>query len=311
MRIAVMGTGAVGGYFGAKLAHADHELAFIARGRHLEAMRRHGLRVLSPYGDLHVSRALFTDDPAQAGEADLVLFCVKSYDTEAAAAVIRPMVARRTMILSLQNGVDNAEKIARLWGEQQTLAGVVYVGAQVDSAGVVRHSTGGKIVFGRPVGGTDGATDSIARALAGADIPNELSRHIRKAQWSKLLWNAPFCALSCFTRAPMEEILRSEALLESALECMGEVQAAAATCGIELPRRLFDQTIEFSKGLGRFRPSMLQDLEAGKPLEHEAFNGVVVRLLRQVGKKAPVNQAFYAALQLLDERIRAAGSVPS
>src|SRR6266545_7591460 len=144
MHIAVMGAGAVGGYFGARLASAGHDVAFIARGRHLEAMRREGLRVISPAGDLRVQNARFTADTNDVGIVDLILFCVKSYDTESAAESLRPMMSDGSAILSLQNGIDNAEKIARLWGEQRTFAGVVYIAAEIDSPGVVRHSTGGK-----------------------------------------------------------------------------------------------------------------------------------------------------------------------
>ena len=123
-------------------------------------------------------------------------------------------------------------------------------------------------------------------------------------QWGKLLWNAPFCAISCLARADVQQILQSNALKRLALDCMAEVREAAATRGIELPISLFDETIAFSAGLGCFKPSMLQDLEAGKPLEYEALNGIVVNFLQHAGKPAPVNQAFYALLQHLDKSSR-------
>jgi len=304
MRIAVMGAGAVGGYFGARLARAGHEVVFIARGRHLEALRRDGLRVISPFGDLHIQHARFTGDTSDVGIADLILFCVKSYDTESAAESLRPMIATDSAILSLQNGIDNPEKIARLWRQQRILAGVVYIGAGIDSPGVVRHSAGGKIIFGGLDGGADATAKSIAQTLVDADIACELDRDIQKIQWNKLLWNAPFCAISCLTRANMKQIVESEPLINLAVDCMAEVQAAALTRGIDLPRELFEQAIVLSRGLGEFKPSMLQDLEARKPLEYEAFNGIVVKLLRPTGKPAPINQTFYATLQCLDQGIR-------
>ncbi|MCE3242889.1 MAG: putative 2-dehydropantoate 2-reductase (Ketopantoate reductase) reductase, partial [Deltaproteobacteria bacterium] len=152
MRIAVMGTGAVGGYFGAKLAAAGDDVVFIARQRHLPGLRRNGLRIESFNGDLHVRNGLFTDSPADAGMVDLVLFCVKSYDTTEAAAALAPMISKQTAILSLQNGIDNPDKIAGFWGTERTLAGVVYIGAQVSAPGVIQHSSGGKIVLG-PISG--------------------------------------------------------------------------------------------------------------------------------------------------------------
>jgi 2-dehydropantoate 2-reductase len=286
MRIAVMGTGAVGGYFGAKLAAAGHELVFIARGKHLEEMRRSGLRVESANGDLHIANSLFTSDPDEFGTVDLVLFCVKSYDTDTAAKALAPMLSDATSILSLQNGVDNPEKIARLWGAQRTLAGVVYIGAQIASPGVIVHSAGGKIVFGQSGPDNRAAAELIERTLSAAGINCAINENIETVQWAKLLWNAPFCAISSLSRTNMKEILESDTLKQLAIDCMEEVQAAALTRGIDLPRALFEETIAFSRGLDAFKPSMLQDLEARKPLEYEAFNGIVVRLLRQAGKAA-------------------------
>ena len=149
LRIAVIGTGAVGGYFGAKLAAAGHELVFLARGKHLDALRRDGLRIVSPSGNRHVRNAVFTASGEAIENVELVLFCVKSYDTETAAKAFAPLVGARTTILSLQNGVDNPEKLAELWGDDRILAGVVYIGAQIDAPGVIHHANGGKIVFGR------------------------------------------------------------------------------------------------------------------------------------------------------------------
>jgi 2-dehydropantoate 2-reductase len=304
MRIVVMGAGAVGGYFGAKLAVAGHDVQFIARGKHLAALCRDGLRVKSPAGDLHVKNALVGGDAGFSGGAELVLFCVKSYDTETAAEALRPMVGASTAILSLQNGVDNADKLARRFGDNRTLAGVVYLGAQVAAPGVIEHSTGGKIIFGPRSDGGNGAAKLVEHTLAAAEIPCEKTADIRSAQWRKLLWNAPFCAISCLTRATVKDILESDSLTELAVNCMEEVKQAAAVRGIDLPRQLFSETMDFSKTLGGFKPSMLQDLEAGKRLEYEAFNGIVVTLLADAGKDAPVNRVFYGVLKYFDEKIR-------
>jgi 2-dehydropantoate 2-reductase len=304
MRIAVMGTGAVGAYFGAKLAAAGHDIVFIARGKPLEAMQREGLRVNSPGGNLHIERARFTADTRDAGVVDLILFCVKSYDTETAVEFLAPMIGARTTILSLQNGIDNPEKIARRWGDERTLAGVVYVGAQIAAPGVVTHSAGGKIIFGPSAGAIHENAKLVEQSLAAAGIPCELSGDIQKVQWTKLLWNAPFCAISCLTRANVKQIVESEPLTCLVLDCMSEVQAAALTRGIDLPDKLCQEALAFSKGLGAFKPSMLQDLEAGKPLEVDAFNGVVIKLLQQAGKAAPTNQSLYAMLKYLDKQLR-------
>jgi 2-dehydropantoate 2-reductase len=304
VRVAVMGTGAVGGYFGARLAAASNDVAFIARGPHLAAMRQQGLTLESPQGNLHIRDALFTDDLSQVGVVDVVLFCVKSYDTDATAAKLPSLIGDRTIILSLQNGVDNADKIAQRWGHQRTLAGVVYIGSQLLQPGKIKHSSGGRIVFGELDGQVHETTQAVERLLSSARISCEVSRAIRNIQWRKLLWNAPFCAISCLTHSNVKEIVESDSLTKLALDCMAEVREAAKAQAIDLDPALFDETLNFSKSLGDFKPSMLQDLEAGKPLEYEAFNGIVVELLGRTGKEAPTNQVFYGALKYLDKKIR-------
>ena len=305
MRIAVMGTGAVGGYFGAKLASAGHQLAFIARGRHLQTLRKNGLRVTSQNGNLRIDNAQFTDDTATIGKVDLILFCVKSYDTESAAEQVKQVVSDQTLILSLQNGVDNPDKLARVFDPDQILPAVVYVGAQLTAPGLVVHANGGRIIFGQIDAGVSESSNSLRQILSNAGIPCEISADIQKIQWTKLLWNAPFCAIGCLAHANVKQIVESESLTALALDCMAEVQGAARTRNIDLRREQFDEIMTFSRTLGQFKPSMLQDLEAGKPLEYEAFNGIVVQTLRQAGSPAPINQVFYATLKFLDQRIRA------
>jgi 2-dehydropantoate 2-reductase len=304
MRVAVMGAGAVGAYFGAKLSASGHNVAFLARGAHLDALRREGLRVDSPGGNLRIQNALFTNDPGKVAAVDLILFCVKSYDTDAAVGTLAPMMGSATTILSLQNGVDNADKIAARWGEKRTLAGVVYLGSQLAGPGTIKHSAGGRIVFGELDGSVRDTTQSMERALTAAQIPCEISKNVRKAQWRKLLWNAPFCAISCLTRTTVKEIIESESLRNLTVDCMNEVRDAARTQNVDLEPELLDETLNFSKTLGDFKPSMLQDLEARKPLEYEAFNRIVVTQLRQAGKAAPVNQVFCGTLEYLDKKIR-------
>jgi 2-dehydropantoate 2-reductase len=304
MHVAVMGAGAVGGYFGAKLAAVGHTVVFIARGEHLAALRREGLRVNSPAGALQVDKALFSAEAAHAGGAELILFCVKSYDTEAAVQALSSVMGSQTVLLSLQNGVDNADKIAHRFGDYRTLAGVVYVAAQVVSPGVIEHSSGGRIILGPRTGGDSPVAQTVAQALTDADIPCEMSADIQTALWRKLLWNAPFCAISSLTGATVEDIVESESLTKLAMDCMEEVRQAAKMRDIDLPPELFKEVFDFSKTLGPFKPSMLQDLQSGKPLEYEAFNGIVVKLLEDAGRKAPVNQVFYGALRYLDKKIR-------
>ena len=293
-----------GAYFGAMLARAGNDVGFIARGNHLATMRWQGLSVHSPGANLRLEKSLFTDTPADIGIVDLVLFCVKSYDTQTAAAALGPLVGSDTSILSLQNGIDNPAKIAERWGKERTWSGVVYVGAQISGPGIVTHSSGGRIILGPVKSKPAEKVHAIKSIFSAAGVPCEIVSNIEQLQWEKLLWNAPFCAIACITRANVAEILSSQQLSEVAVECMKEVQAAAKTRGINIDSKLFRDTLNFSSSLGSFKPSMLQDLEAGKPLEYEAFNGIVVRSLLEHGLEAPVNRVFYATLAYLDSEIR-------
>ncbi|MGH7845497.1 MAG: ketopantoate reductase family protein [Candidatus Binatia bacterium] len=303
MRVAVMGAGAVGSYFGAKLAAAGFDVAFIARGKHLDAMRRDGLKIKSITGDLHI-RSCFAAEAMEVGAVDVILFAVKTYDTELAATQLQPLIGTSTVILTLQNGVDSPAKLARLWGRERVRAGVIYIAAQLAAPGITEHSSAGRIVLGELAGTVDAVTRRLRESFTRAQVPCEISTEIGKAMWEKLVWNAPFCALACLLQAPVNTILESESLTQLAINCMEEVKEAAHCHGIDLDPSIVERTLSFSRGLGDFKPSMLQDLENGKPLEHEAFNGIVLKTLRRHGRPAPVNETFYATLKFLDQRNR-------
>ena len=309
-RIAVMGAGAVGGYFGARLAASGQEVAFIARGRHLETMRQQGLIVKSNQGDLHVP-SLFTSNSEEVGPVDLILFCVKSHDTEEASKRMAPLVGEKTSILSLQNGVDNPDKIASHWGKDRILAGAAYIGAQVSAPGTIEHRAAGRITMGELDGGISYQTKAFCDLFNKAQVPCTISPEIRKVLWGKLVWNAPFCAIASITGTTVKDIIESDSLKNLAVGCMEEVREAARTVGINLGPSIVAETLNLSHSLGNFKPSMLQDLEAEKPLEYEALNGIVVKVLGQAGKEAPFNETFRALLQSLDKKIRARKSMPN
>lgn len=304
MRVAVMGAGAVGGYFGARAAAAGMDVAFIARGEHLRAMRRHGLRIRSVQGNLEI-HSEFVSSSDRIAPVDLVLLAVKSQDTEEAARSLAPFMGGATAVLSLQNGVDNADKIARLWGGDRTLAGVAYISARIAAPGVIEHSGGGRIVLGSLHEGGREAARTVHAMLAQAKISCHVSPDIGEVLWRKLAWNAPFCALSCLLRMTVGDILRSAPLEALVRGCIEEVREAAQCRGLELPSSTAHEVLRSSAVLRDVKPSMLHDLEAGKPLEHEALNGMVVRVLQQSGKRAPINELLYAALTHLDRDLRA------
>lgn len=303
MSIAVVGTGAVGGYFGGKLAAAGLPVHFVARGAHLAALQREGLAIESPLGNLKI-QARFTDRTEEIGSVDLILFCVKSYDTESASPALAPLFGPRTTLLSLQNGIDNPDRLAHRWGAERVLAGVVYLGARLARPGVIVHEVGGRIAIGELDGKPSERAEAVRATFARASIPCEVRSDIRAAMWQKLAWNAPFCALSALLRLNVREILDSAPLKALAAGCIEEVREAARLQGIVLPPSAVGETLEFAASLGAVKPSMLQDLEAGKPLEHEALNGVVAKSLRAAGRGASINETFYAMLEFLDRKNR-------
>lgn len=304
MRVAVVGAGAVGGYFGARMAASGVDVTFIARGEHLKAMQKNGLRIRSVQEDLEIHSA-FISSSGQIAPVDLVLLAVKSQDTEEAARSLAPFMGPNTTVLSLQNGVDNTDKIARLWGNDRSLAGVAYISARISSPGVIEHSGGGRIVLGSPHAGGQENVRTVYSILAQAKISCDMSSDIREVLWKKLAWNAPFCALSCLLHMTVGDILGSPSLEALVRGCVDEVRDAARCRGIDLPPSTAQDVLSSSATLRNVKPSMLQDLEAGKPLEHEALNGIVVRILQQSGKRAPINEILYSALKHIDQDLRA------
>ena len=299
-----MGAGAVGGYFGARVAASGMDVTFIARGEHLRAMQKNGLRIRSIQGDLEIhSGFISSSDPV--APVDLVLLAVKSQDTEEAARSLAPFMGRKTSVLSLQNGVDNTDKIARLWGGDRSLAGVANISARISAPGVIEHSGGGRVVLGSLHAGGHENARTVHSILAQAKISCDISSDIRGVLWKKLAWNAPFCALSCLLHMTVGDILGSASLEALVRVCIDEVRDAARCRGIDLSPSTAQEALSFSTTLRDVKPSMLQDLEAGKPLEHEALNGIVVKILQRSGKRAPINEILYTALKHIDQDLRA------
>ena len=298
MRIAVMGSGGVGGYFGGMLARAGEEVTFIARGAHLEALRAHGLTIQSRLmGDFTLA-VHATDDPRAVGEVDLVLMCVKTYDLDAAAAQILPLVGPRTMILPLQNGIDSAERLARVVGPEGVLGGVAYVIATRVAPGVIAHVGQNQIIFGELSGGTSRRTEHLSDVFRRTAIIGELHPDIRVPRWEKFILLAGSGGVMALTRLPLGPILacpETSALFRGAIE---EATAVGRALGIPLREDCVDHHWAFvSRQDPSARSSMLNDVMAGHRLELEALNGTVVRLGRQLGIPTPLNFAVYAALK--------------
>ena len=248
MKIAVMGTGGVGGYFGGHLARA-HEVAFIARGAHLQAMRAGGLKITGERGDIVLPAVTAADDPANIGPVDVVLFCVKLYDTEAAAEAIRSMVGPDTRVLCLQNGIDGPEKLAARFGEDRVLAGVAYVAASIVAPGVIGYTSDmSRIVFGPMRGAPDGFAAAFAARCREAGFEAEASPKIAVVLWTKLMLLAANAGLSSVSRVPPRAIYDDPLSRAVALEAMAEVRAVAAARGVEIEPCAEDARTDALKG---------------------------------------------------------------
>jgi 2-dehydropantoate 2-reductase len=306
MKILVMGTGAVGSFYGGKLARAGHEVTFIARGETLRALKQNGLVGQSIYGDFHLERVHATNQPEATVVCDLVLVCVKSYDTEQAARLIRPTVGPDTTVLSLQNGVENEDVLAREVGSSNVMGGMAYIGAELVRPGVVVHSAAGHIVFGERDGQRTPRAERLEQIFHDAGIQAQLSPHITTVLWDKLAWNAAFNAITTLTRSTVGEILAHSRTRVLVRDTMLEVIAVAQAQGLGMKESRADEHIAGSEHppLSTFATSMSQDLARGKRLEYDALNGAVVRHGERLGVPVPINQTLYGLLSRLDPASR-------
>jgi 2-dehydropantoate 2-reductase len=298
MRIVVMGSGGTGGYFGAKLARGGDDVTFVARGAHLAAMRANGLRIKSAVEGEWSVRAPAVERVDGLPPADLVLFCVKSFDTEAAAALIRPVVGPETGVLSIQNGVDNEEKLGRVLGTGHVLGGAVRVFATIESPGVIAHTFGGHLTFGE----MDGRDSERARAFLAscqrAAIPTELVGDVERALWDKYVFLTTHAGMTALTRCPAGVLRAVPEVRELYRRIATEIIAVGRAAGAPVDDGMVDQGFKFLDAVAPNAYSSLHhDLIQGKPLELEALHGHVVRLAERHRVPAPTVFAVYAALR--------------
>ena len=298
MRIGVMGSGGVGGYFGARLAQAGNEVIFIARGAHLEAMAERGLEVLSPRGDVHVHPCVCTANPADVGPVDVVLFATKLYDTESAGRQCAPFIGSDTAVISLLNGVDSENVLARILGAEHVVGGVARISAEIESPGIIRHRSDFAIIeFGEMDGRESSRLVRFRDAAREAGIDAELRSDIRVAIWEKFVLLASLSAITTLTRLPLGPIRSDPASFELLCEAAREVGAVARAEDVPLPDDAVDKVIHFLGKLpDSMKASMLMDLERGKPLELEWLSGAVCRLGREAGVATPIHCLTVAAL---------------
>ena len=299
MRIAVMGTGGTGGYFGGLLARAGEEVTFIARGAHLEAIRHNGLTVKSVLSGDFTLPVKATADPKDIGPVDCVLFCVKAYDNVAAADLILPLIGSETVVLSVQNGIDNERQIGEVIGPEHVVGCVSYVSSTIESPGVIAQTAGpGKIVLGEMEGGTSHRTEELQSLLQKSGITAELHSDIQVALWQKFIAICGVNGITALTRLPIGKILACEETRHLLRGTMEEVEAVARSSGASVPEGCVDQFVDFfSSQEPSLRGSMYYDLAAGRRMELDVLNGTVVRLGSEHGMPTPFNFAIYAALK--------------
>jgi 2-dehydropantoate 2-reductase len=300
MRIAVMAAGAVGGYFGARLAQAGHEVAFVARGRQLEALRAHGLRVESPLGDLHLPDVNVTDEPAEIGTVDLVLFSVKLWGTLEAAEAIKPLLGGKTAVVSFQNGVVKDDILRQTLGAGHVIGGVCYIAATIAEPGLIRHSgTLAKLVFGEYDGSLSPRVRQFRDACADSGIDAEISDRIEQAIWEKFVFLVGLSGATSLARSaigPIRSHPRSRAFLHDTME---EVVQVARAQGVLLPAGYADERLAFTDQLpASMTSSMYHDLERGNRLEVAWLSGDVVERGVRLGVATPCNRAIFDILSI-------------
>jgi 2-dehydropantoate 2-reductase len=298
MRIAVFGSGGVGGYFGGRLAATGVDVTFIARGAHLQALREHGLRIDSPGGNLHIPKVSATDDPASVGPVDIVFFTVKLYDTNDALAVLPALVGPDTIVVPFQNGVDSVDLLSHALGRAHVAGGTAYVAAVIAEPGVIRHTAMERLIFGPVAGPTPPVLEALRDAGRHAGFDATLSERILAEIWTKFVRLSVFSGMTAVTRSPIG-VIRADADLRNLMEtALHESIAVARGRQIPLPASTFTDAMAGMAGLPPgARSSMLEDLDRGRRLELPWLSGAVVRIGDEVGVDAPTHRLIVSLLK--------------
>ncbi|HBT40577.1 MAG TPA: 2-dehydropantoate 2-reductase [Rhodospirillaceae bacterium] len=298
MRIAIMAAGGVGGYFGARLAAAGHDIHFLARGAHLKAIREGGLRVSSDKSDLHLKDVSVTDDPAEIGPVDAVLFAVKLWDTEASADQCKPLLGPDTLVVPFQNGVRSMDVLSERLGAAHVAGGVAHIAAVIGEPGLIKHTgTMARMTIGERDGTVTPRIEALKKAFEDGGFDHAVSPNITRSIWEKFIFLSCLSGLTSLCRqpaGPIRENPDARALFEAAIH---ETAAVGRAEGVPLPEGTEAKTIGFLDGLPAvMKASMFHDLEAGRRLELPWLSGEVVRLGRKHGIPTPVHAAVLGAL---------------
>jgi 2-dehydropantoate 2-reductase len=295
MKVAVVGAGAVGCYYGGMLARAGHDVTLIGRPRHVEAIERQGLRLETQTFDERI-RVSASSEGSAVRSAQLVLLCVKSTDTESAAAAIKPHLAPDALVLSLQNGVENADRLRAIL-PQHVLAAVVYIGTEMAGPGHVKHHGRGELIIER-----SRASDELAQALIAAGVPTDISDNVRGALWAKLILNCAYNALSAITQLPYGRLVKGAGITAVMRDVVDECLAVAKADDVTIPGDVDAAIRKIAETVPGQYSSTAQDLARGKPSEIDHLNGVIVRRGEALGVATPVNRLLHAIVKLLESK---------
>ncbi len=298
VRIAVMGSGGVGGYFGGRLAAAGFDVSFIARGEHLSAMRANGLAIDSPAGDELINPVSVTDDPATIGPVDVVMFSTKLYDVRSAGELCRPLIGADTVVVSLPNGIDSEDILIDVLGAEHVAGGVARISSSIERPGVIaHHAPYATLEFGELDGRQSTRMGAFLVACKAAGVKARISNDITSSIWSKFIFLASLAAVTSVTRCPFGRVRESTPTHELMVRAVAEVAAIGVAKGIKLGADPVAYAMKVVGGVAdHIKASMLVDLERGKPIEVEFLSGAVVRLGRELGINTPTHEFCLAAL---------------
>jgi 2-dehydropantoate 2-reductase len=301
MRIAAMAAGAVGGYFGARMAAAGHDVFFIARGANLAAIKNNGLRIESVHGDLHLAKVNATDDPKSVGPVDIVLFAVKLWDTELAAEQTKPLVGAKTRVITLQNGIDSVERVAPILGAEQTVGGVAYIASVIAAPGVIKQTSSfAQMRFGRADKRPDAGLQAFVDAGKAAKIDIDISADIERERWQKFIFLTAMAGSTAALRSPIGPIREDPELRGFFRQLMEEAYAVGKAKGVALDAAYLDSRMDFlmNKVEPGMKASMAHDLERGNRLELDWLAGKVRALGRELSIPTPASDMVYTVLKL-------------
>lgn len=306
MHIAVMGSGGVGGYLGGLLARTGHQTTLIARGEHLRAIRERSLVVESARSGVFTVHPSATDDPSSVGTVDLVLFCVKTYSNPEAIPAIAPLMGPQSVVLTLQNGVDNGEQLAAMYGQQRVMAGAIYLESRIKAPGVIAQSGPlCRVVFGELDERDTPRGHTLEEVFRQAGVDAVFTTALRKELWSKLLFIASMSGVACLARTPIGEWMEFPPTRDLFVRAMQEVEQVARALDIPLEKDIVPRTLEITYRFRREALSSMQiDLFQGRRLEVGSLNGAVSRFGKQVGVPTPVHDTITAVLSLADEQAK-------